>query len=128
MRLLLDSHSFIWWVAGSARLSAAAQQAIANEANTVSLSTASIWEISIKRRLGRLRRDEFNHDSPLAAARLQGFDVLSIGPSHAESAAALPLHHADPFDRMLIAQARLEGLALVSNERIFDKYDVERVW
>ncbi|MBM3513903.1 MAG: type II toxin-antitoxin system VapC family toxin [Alphaproteobacteria bacterium] len=128
MKLLLDSHAFIWWIAGSTRLSQPARRAIETSTNPVIVSVASIWEISIKRQLGRLHRDEFNHDSPTAAAQLQEFEILPIGSRHAQVAATQPSYHTDPFDRLLIAQAQIEGMTLVSNERVFDRYRVQRLW
>jgi len=128
VRLLLDTHAFLWWLAGDEALSAAAREAIADEANGVFISAASAWEITTKHRLGRL---------PGAAAIIadldgaivdQGFTGLPISGRHGQVAGALPGRHRDPFDRMLIAQAMLENLVLVSNEQPFDAYGVGRLW
>jgi PIN domain nuclease of toxin-antitoxin system len=128
VRLLLDTHAFLWWLAGDAALSVVARDAIADENNAVFISAASAWEIGTKHRIGKL---------PDAAALVsgidtviaeQGFAELPIEVRHGQIAGALPGPHRDPFDRMLIAQAMLEGLALVSNEQIFDAYAAVRLW
>ncbi|MCY3914221.1 MAG: type II toxin-antitoxin system VapC family toxin [Chloroflexi bacterium] len=129
MRLLLDTHAFLWWFEGSSRLSAPARQAIENErANEVLVSAASAWEITTKQRLGELPgADPIAYDVPGAIAA-QGFEELPIAVSDAARAGALlgPLN--DPFDRMLIAQAISRDLVLVSNESTFDWYAIRRLW
>ena len=125
--MLLDTHALIWWLSESRLLSRAARQAIANEENDVLVSAASIWEVAIKQRLGKLDAADAGID--LAAhVRDQGFTGLDITLPHAQRAGGLPLHHRDPFDRMLAAQALAENLALVSNEGMFDTYGVNRIW
>lgn len=128
MRLLLDTHALLWWLAGDTQLSMAAREAIADEANEVLVSAASAWEVTTKRRLGKLPGA-----GPLAVdfareVRLQGFRPLPITLEHGQVAGALVGAHRDPFDRMLVAQAREEKLALVSNESLFDEFGVARVW
>ncbi len=119
-RLLLDTHVFLWWRMDSRRLRAPARSAIAG-ADVVFVSAASAWEAAIKVALGRLRIPE-----PLEAGVIDsGFERLPIGFAHAELAAALPAHHADPFDRMLVAQARLEGLTLVTGDRRLERYEID---
>lgn len=126
--LLLDSHAFLWFVTGSERLSPEARRAIENAAATVYVSAASVWEIGIKRQLGKLpAAARFPAGLP-SYLRTHGFAELPITADHAEAAAALPRHHRDPFDRMLVAQARIEDLALVSNEAVFDAYGIRRLW
>ena len=128
MRLLLDTHAFLWWLAGDEALSPAARAAIADEANGVFVSAASAWEIATKHRLGKLpgvAAVVADLDGAIAA---QGFEALPIGVRHGQAAGALPGPHRDPFDRMLIAQAMLENLVLVSNEQPFDAYGVARLW
>jgi PIN domain nuclease of toxin-antitoxin system len=122
-RLLLDTHVFLWWRSDNRRLVASARRAIA-EADIVFVSAASAWEAAIKIALGRLRIP----DSVEAGVLASGFEKLAIGFSHAEAAARLPTHHADPFDRMLVAQAQIEGLSLVTHDRRLSRYDVELVW
>jgi len=118
-RLLLDTHVFLWWRADDTQLAAAAREAIAH-AEIVAVSAASAWEAAIKARLGRLRLPE-----PFAKGVTDsGFSELSVRFAHAERAADLPRHHADPFDRMLVAQAQIEGLTLVTHDSSIWRYDV----
>lgn len=122
-RLLLDTHVFLWWRADSNRLKRPARRAIA-AADIVFVSAASAWEAAIKAALGRLRIPA-SVESGVADS---GFEKLAIAFSHAEIAGALPPHHADPFDRMLVAQARSEGLTLVTHDRRLEPYDVPILW
>ena len=127
MRVLLDTHTLLWWLDGDRRLSRRARNAIAADGNTVLVSAASAWEISTKVRLGKLPGAiEVAAELP-AILRRQNFESLPIAIVHALRAGNLPGPHRDPFDRMLIAQAQDEDL-LVSNERVFDAYGVRRVW
>ncbi len=121
MRLLLDTHVLLWAVLDDPRLTDAQARAI-SEADLY-LSAASVWEIGIKRAVGRLDVPEALFEIALEA----GCRPLPISWAHAEAAAALPMHHADPFDRMLIAQARAEGLNLASSDSRFAAYDVTLV-
>lgn len=110
-RLLLDTHAFLWWLADSPRLGARARRAIAH-AGEVWVSAATVWEISIKMSLGKL---ELPRDADIEAELVnQGFRALPIDVPHAMAAGALPNHHRDPFDRMLVAQAQVEGLTIVT--------------
>jgi PIN domain nuclease of toxin-antitoxin system len=121
--LLLDTHVFLWWRANDARLGAAAREAIAN-ADLVFVSVASAWEAAIKIALGRLVLPE-----PFGrGVDASGFQRLPVAFEHAEAAGALPRHHADPFDRMLVAQASLEGCTLVSHDRALEPYTVSMLW
>lgn len=120
MDLLLDTHVFIWWNMDHTRLSEAVQGAIADAENRIVVSAASVWEISIKRMIGKL---VFHHDTLTALTR-GGFEALVITPAHADAAGSLPLHHNDPFDRLLIAQAKLESLVLVTQDRHLLPYGV----
>jgi PIN domain nuclease of toxin-antitoxin system len=122
-RLLLDTHVFLWWRAADPRLGEPARSAIA-EAELVMVSAASAWEAGIKARLGRLELPESFEAGVLAS----GFERLSVGFSHAEAAAGLPAHHRDPFDRMLLAQAAIEGLTLVSHDRQLEPYGARILW
>ena len=121
--LLLDTHVFLWWRSDPGRLPAAARKAIAG-ADLVWVSAASAWEAAIKVSLGRLELPETLEAGVLAS----GFERLPITFTHAEAAAALPPHHKDPFDRMLVAQAQLEGLVLVTHDRQLADYEVETFW
>jgi PIN domain nuclease of toxin-antitoxin system len=127
-RLLLDTHALLWWLDGDARLSRAAKRAIGLETNTVYVSAASAWEITTKARLGKLPGAlDVAADVPGALAS-QGFEGLSITVEHAQVAGNLPGPHRDPFDRMLIAQAQVEGLPIVSIDEALDGYGVRRLW
>jgi len=121
--LLLDTHVFLWWRGDDRRLQKKARSAIA-EADLVFVSAASAWEAAIKAALGRLHLP----DTIEAGVEESGFEKLPIAFSHAEAAAALPPHHLDPFDRMLIAQARIEGLTLITHDRRFEPYELPILW
>lgn len=120
MNLLVDSHVAIWWLDDPARLSARARAALADGRNQVQLSVASIWEIGLKAARNQLRLPADYVD----VLQADGFGVLDIRRAHAEHATRLPLHHADPFDRLLIAQAQVEDLVLVSRNEALRPYDV----
>ena len=128
MRLLLDTHTFLWWLAGDETLSAAARTAISEEGNDIFVSAASAWEIATKHRIGKLPDVAAIVADLDQAAADQGFVGLPISLRHGQAAGALPGPRRDPFDRMLIAQAMLEKLVLVSNEQPFDAYGVARLW
>lgn len=119
-RFLLDSHTLLWWATNPALLTMEARQAIADGRHLVFVSVATIWELGVKQAAGKLKTPE-DVRALLTANR---FDVLSITADHAHAAPALPLHHRDPFDRMLIAQARIEALTLVTRDPAIAKYDV----
>jgi PIN domain nuclease of toxin-antitoxin system len=120
MRLLLDTNALVWWLEGGEELSEAAREAIAAPTSDVAVSAASVWEASIKRAKGRLQAPE----RLLDWIRKEGFTELPIGYEHASLAGELPPHHADPFDRVLIAQARVEGLTIVTRDAAFEAYGV----
>ena len=119
MRLLLDTSAFLWWVDDSPRLGPAARALIADDDNEVFVSAASAWEIAIKRAKGKLTAGDIE-----AAIETNRFRSLPIEVSHGTMAGALPAHHRDPFDRMLVAQAQKESLSIVSADRAFAQYDV----
>lgn len=126
MILLLDAHTLLWWLDDDATLEAAARAAIASPANDVVVSSATVWEIEIKRALGKLEAPVGLVDAIEASA----FKGLPVSPEDAERAGRLPPHHRDPFDRMLVAQAiRLEAV-IVSRDNAFAPYgrDVLRAW
>lgn len=120
MKVLLDTHILLWWLAADPALPAGAVGVIADSGTTVVVSAATAWEIAIKKAAGRLDAP----DDLLDALDANGFETLSIAAAHARGAGKLPAHHSDPFDRMLIAQAQAEGLTLVSVDRRFSDYDV----
>jgi PIN domain nuclease of toxin-antitoxin system len=128
MRLLVDTHALLWALDGDKRLSKAAQTAMESFENEVFVSAASAWEISTKFRLGKLPGVASVVGKLERTFSQMGFHPLPISIHHAERAGALRGEHRDPFDRMLIAQAQAEDLALLSNERLFDAYAVARIW
>jgi PIN domain nuclease of toxin-antitoxin system len=127
-RLLLDTHAFLWWLAGDERLSVDARAAIGEESDPIFVSAASVWEITTKHRLGKLPGASAIVGDLARVIEGQGFVGLPIAVRHGEAAGALPGPHRDPFDRMLIAQAMLDDLVLVSNEHAFAAYGVRRLW
>ena len=128
MRLLLDTHALLWWLAGDQGLSDAACEAIADTDNEVFVSAASAWEIATKHRLGRLPGAAVIAADITGAVASQGFAELPISIRDGQTAGGLPPIHKDPFDRMLIAQAVTADMVIVSNEALFDAYAVARLW
>ncbi len=120
MKLLLDTHAFLWWLNDDARLGPRARRAIENPENFVYVSVASAWEIALKRTAGKLEAPGDIADWIEQSA----FTDLPIEVEHAVASAELPKHHKDPFDRLLVAQARLEGMTLVARDDELDAYDV----
>mgnify|MGYP001140089387 CR=1 FL=1 len=121
MNLLLDTHTLLWWLTDDPTLSRAARSAIADQGNTVYLSPVVVWELRIKQGLGKLELpDEFRE-----VLDAQPFTELPITSAHAHEIAVLPSRHRDPFDRMLVAQARLEKLTLVSRDAFLADYGVD---
>ena len=128
MRALLDTHAFLWWLTDSGRLSKEARRTIADEANEVLVSAASAWEITTKHRLGKLPDAAPIATDIAGAITNQGFGTLPITLEDAERSGVLPGPHCDPFDRILIAQSLARNLVLVSNESLFDRYGIHRLW
>ena len=128
MKLLLDTHTFLWFIAGDVRLSNKARTLIEDMDNVRLLSTASLWEIAIKTSIGKL--DLGLPFGTLIPQQLDGnlIDLLDITVDHAALVATLPFHHKDPFDRMVIAQALAEELPIVSVDPILDTYNITRLW
>ena len=125
--ILLDTHSLLWWLDNDDRLSRRALEAIQNPITQVLVSVGSLWEIAIKQQLGKLKASNLvnNFQKELDDA---GFVELPISGVHAIRAAVLPINHRDPFDRLLIAQAEIENVPIVSRDSQFDAYGVHRVW
>jgi PIN domain nuclease of toxin-antitoxin system len=120
LRLLLDTHALLWWLLGDPTLDAQARETIEDPDSFVAISAAVAWEIAIKRALGKIRAPE-----DLGAQILEeGFEPLPITIEHALYAGALPQHHRDPFDRMLVAQGQLEALTIVTRDPNISRYDV----
>ncbi len=128
MRVLLDTHTLLWWLSGDKKLSLRARRTIADEANEIFVSAVSAWEVATKHRIGKLP-----DAGPLAVdfareVRQQGFSALPITLDHGQVAGALAGEHRDPFDRLLIAQSLEEKMALLSNDAVFDAFGVQRIW
>ncbi|HEY2293136.1 MAG TPA: type II toxin-antitoxin system VapC family toxin [Thermoanaerobaculia bacterium] len=121
MKLLLDSHTFLWWLAEDPELRAEARQAVADPSSIVHVSAATVWELSIKAALGKLDLDGADLVEEIEE---NGFVELPMTARHSLAAATLPRHHDDPFDRMLIAQARIEGLTIITRDPAFRDYEV----
>jgi PIN domain nuclease of toxin-antitoxin system len=128
LKLLLDTHAFLWWLTGDTRLPRKARDAIDSDANQTHVSAASAWEITTKYRIGKLDNAAAIANDVRAAILSQSFVELPVTVAHGQRAGALLGEHRDPFDRMLIAQAILENMALVSNEARFDAFAVKRLW
>ncbi len=128
MRILLDTHAFIWWMAGNPRLVERARRAVAEEENDILVSAATAWEVATKHRLGRLPEADALAGDVRAAIASQGFEELAVSVADGERAGRLGGLHRDPFDRMLVAQALARDLTIVSNEEAFDWYGVRRLW
>ena len=128
MRLLLDTHALLWWGRQKDRLGRAALREVDSEDNERFVSAVSAIEISTKFRLGKLPGADTLARSFADETAAAGFEHLSVTVQHAQLAGSLPIPHKDPFDRLLIAQAMLEGMVLVSNETVFDEFGVQRLW
>ena len=127
VQVLLDTHAFLWWLGGNPRMPGSARRAI-DDANTVFVSAASAWEIATKHRIGKLPQAEAVALDVTGCIAGQGFEELAITVDDAERAGRLPGLHRDPFDRVLIAQALVRDLAIVSVDQAFDGYGVRRLW
>lgn len=128
MRLLADTHAMLWWMRDDPRLSRRARALLADGANEVLWSLASSWEIAVKTGTGKLRLDRPLHRLYADLVSEQGVVLLPIGHDHCARVADLPLHHRDPFDRMLVAQAQHERVPLLSADSKLKPYDVELLW
>ena len=127
MRVLLDTHALLWHFEDSAALSPSARNIINNPQNRLFISAASIWELSIKSSLGKLRLEAPIREIVGGYVKT-GSTLLSMTPEHAMATEALPWHHRDPFDRMLIAQTRHEDLTLITQDEMIRQYDVRNIW
>ncbi|MBI1765873.1 MAG: type II toxin-antitoxin system VapC family toxin [Acidobacteria bacterium] len=128
MNLLLDTHTLLWFALGNAQLSATARQLIEDPANTKFVSPASYWEIAIKISIGKYVLHQPYETFFDRAIRQNGFLILPIELRHTAALTNLPYHHRDPFDRLLVAQAMVEGLSLVSIDAVLDAYPIQRLW
>jgi PIN domain nuclease of toxin-antitoxin system len=127
LKLLLDTHAFLWWLADSPRLSRAAIRAIEASTATVFVSAASIWEIAIKLSLGKLRWRTDPGMGLDASIDACGFRELAVTARHAAGVRELPLRHGDPFDRLLVSQALAEGLHMITSDAVFTHYGIATV-
>jgi PIN domain nuclease of toxin-antitoxin system len=127
MNLLIDTHVLIWWSANSRRVGRSARELISASQNSIWVSTASIWEISIKTSIGRLEISGILDGRIPGDLEQHGFRTLPIELRHALAVRDLPLHHRDPFDRMLIAQARCEDLTFLTADHLIAAYDVRTI-
>ena len=127
MEVLLDTHALIWWFEGAAGLSKRASSIIASPGNLILISAAVGWELAIKVNLGRFNTPTLVQELSRIVER-EGFAELPISLEHAVRAGLLPLHHRDPFDRLLVAQAQAMGASILSADRALDAYDVRRIW
>jgi len=128
MNLLLDTHTLLWFVLGEAHLNAVARQLIEDATNPKFVSPATYWEIAIKISIGKYALNEPYETFIDRAIRQNGFFILPIEPRHTALLINMPFHHRDPFDRLIIAQAIVEGIAIVSADPVFDDYSVQRLW
>lgn len=128
MRLLLDTHTFIWFVTDSPRLSSTAKILIEDEYNEKLLSIASVWEMAIKHSIGKLSFELPFMTFIERQMQQNSMSLLNIQLSHLVAVANLPLHHRDPFDRLIIAQGMIEQIPIVGADEIFDSYPIRRSW
>jgi len=128
MRILLDTHTFLWWITDDPRLSAQARKVIRDKRNELLFSAASGWEIAIKARLGRLQLPDDLEQFIVAQLSINTMSVLPIQLNHALHVYTLPDHHRDPFDRMLVAQSQVEELPIVTADPQVSAYDVRTIW
>jgi PIN domain nuclease of toxin-antitoxin system len=128
MNILLDTHAYLWFVAGDERLSKAARAAIENQDNLKIVSTASLWEITIKHGIGKLELRSGLRPVLTDYIASNGFDLLSIETGHLLELSKMDMHHRDPFDRLLIAQAKADNLIICSVDRVFADYGIEMIW
>ena len=128
VRALLDTHAFLWWLSDSEKISTAALDVRDNESNDIAVSAASAWEIATKFLIGKLPGCEAVALDVVGHIRRQGFEELAIAVADAERAGRLPGPHRDPFDRVLAAQALARDLVFISADRVFDGFNVDRLW
>jgi PIN domain nuclease of toxin-antitoxin system len=128
MRFLLDTHAFLWFVLDDRRLSERAKALIATPENNVEISPATYWEIAIKIRLGKYSLSEPADQFFDRQVQINRFQILHIQPRHVGPLTSLPFHHRDPFDRLIISQAIVEQIPVVTEDALFDSYPIRRLW
>lgn len=127
MRVLLDTHVLLWWFKNDSRISSRAASSLSDQKNTILISAAAAWEIAIKVRLGKMEVGPLVPDLNRYLQE-EGFLELPVNIMHAMRVGSLPLHHRDPFDRLLIAQAQVENIPIMTADAGFDRYDVTVIW
>jgi PIN domain nuclease of toxin-antitoxin system len=128
VKVLLDTHAFIWWLFDDPKLSRASRAAIADPSNYVFVSAASVCEIAIKLTINKLSLPSDLDQELFATLAGTGFSALPVTLEHAYAVRYLPWHHRDPFDRLLVAQSQIEGMTLVTNDAALRRYDVKTLW
>lgn len=128
MNILLDTHAFLWFVDDNPRLSEPARVLIESDDTQPFISMASLWEMAIKISLGKLQLKESYETFIPQQLALNGIGILNFSIEHTAAVAALPFHHRDPFDRLIVAQAKIENMPLITADPAFDLYEVRRVW
>ncbi|MDF0552416.1 type II toxin-antitoxin system VapC family toxin [Kamptonema sp. UHCC 0994] len=128
MRLLLDTHTLIWFFAGDSQLSSIARILIEDEDNNKLLSVASVWEMAIKKSQGNLNFTLPFQEYIEEKLSWEDFNLLNINLDHLNAIVTMPFHHKDPFDRLIVAQAMVEGIPVLSKDSAFDAYSINRIW
>jgi len=128
MRLLLDTHTFIWFVYNAQELPDKTRELLEDDSTELNLSLASVWEMAIKVSIGKLQLAEKVTDLVTNQMTKDEIELLSITLPHLDLIETLPFHHKDPFDRLLVAQSQVENIAIVSTDVAFDPYGVNRIW
>jgi len=128
MKYLIDTHTFLWWITDSSSLSKKAREIIGKAGNDLFWSVASSWEVAIKNKLGRLPLPEVPSVFITSELFKNRVESIQISNDHAFAAGQLPFHHKDPFDRMLISQAQMEDMVILSSDNVFQQYEVKTVW
>ena len=126
--ILLDTHAFLWFILDDPRLSVQADNLISDPTNAIAISPASYWEIAIKISIGKYSLPEAYDVFMEREIAINNFSILSIAPKHTAALVGLPFHHKDPFDRLLIAQAMVENIPLISADNLLDRYEIQRIW
>ncbi len=128
MRVLLDTHAFLWFITDDPKLSATAKAVIADPNNEILISPASYWEIAIKCSIGKYPLNASFEAFIVQGIDGNGFIILPIEPKHTAALTNMPFHHRDPFDRLLVAQCMTEAIDVISNDAVLDAYGIRRLW
>lgn len=128
MKYLIDTHALLWYTLNETPLNRTAKELIIDRNNEILISPVSYWEIALKVSIGKLELHQPYKKFMEVCIHQYEFQILPISPEHTETVIMLPFHHKDPFDRLLIAQALVEKIPLISVDKIFDRYDIQRIW